>query len=79
MIHYTKTITTKQLYNLLVSIYTAPNDYLCTYSYGVFVGWTCKSGFVTEGFGSSEVDRLCALAKTLEKGRRKELAVQNIG
>lgn len=79
MIHYTKTNTTKQLYNLLKSIVDSSTDYLCVYSYGVFVGWVCKSGFITEGFGSSEVDRLLVFAKQLEKARRKQIAMQIIG
>ena len=78
MIHYAKTTTTKQLYNLLVSIYTAPNDYLCTYSYGVFVGWSCKAAFLTPELGSSQLDKIMTFAKEIEKGRRKELMMQNL-
>ncbi|MGL5013065.1 MAG: hypothetical protein ACRC6V_02085 [Bacteroidales bacterium] len=79
MLYMNSTLRNQQLYNLLHSIYTAPNDYLVIYSYGVFVGWTFKSGFVTDGFGSSEVDRLIVLGKELEKVRRKQIALLDIG
>lgn len=78
MIHINHTIQSIQLYNLLKSIVDSSTDYLCVYSYGVFVGWVCKSGFITDGFGSSEVDRLIMLGKQLEKTRRKEIALQGI-
>lgn len=79
MLHINRTSQSIQLYNLLKSIYTAPNDYMCIYSSGTFTGWVCKSGYTKPDFGSSEVDRLLMLGKQLEKARRKQIAIQNIG
>lgn len=79
MLHMNNTITTKQLYNLLHSIYTAPNDYLCIYSFGCLTGWCCKASFLTPEMQSLELDRIIVLGKELERARRKQLVLQNIG
>lgn len=78
MLHINQTIRNKQLYNLLYSIYTAPNDYLCIYSLGCLTGWCCKASFLTPEMQSQELDRITTFAKVLEKARRKQIASQNI-
>lgn len=79
MLHMNSTIRNKQLYNLLHSIYTAPNDYLCIYSFGCLTGWCCKASFLTPEMFSLELDRVITFAKMLEKARRKELTLKEIG
>lgn len=79
MIYINKKTQYIQFYNLLKSIADAPNDYLCIYSLGCLTGWCCKASFLTPELGSSELDRIMTLAKQLEKARRKEILMQDLG